>query len=483
MESDGFLAVLVCERFSGDREGFAFDRLPNDAQLLDQLRQWEGHILDWSSLMIDRRQRQLRYRTSNICSVPVYAWTDDERVVLDWDYQRLLGGIDAPIDRGAALAHIAGISGYSPRTMVRGLYRATAGATLIMEGGAVRVDLPEAVEPEGPQHIAEACVAEDLLFDAIKGLLHARPLLVDRTAVEISGGMDSALAGLALADVLGPGVLSTGAQFRGAMGAAQRERRRLLCELGGFDDLVLPADRFAPFCAGSRRRIRFGVWPGDENYPEIFEAIFAALAQAGIDTLVSGFGGDELYPAYVGEEAAAQPRERRRQPFLTDKGWRLAGEGAQAYPPGPLQETCWQAAAGRSQRLLRYGIWPVYPYHSPELARFVGRLPWEYRRDRALLRRALTARTGSSVFQHAYVKESFHDVAARGMAENKAYLVETVRQSALANDDLIDRDRAIAALTGDMFALPVHEMEALYLLLTTCCFFQDGGAVRDQPPR
>lgn len=483
IESDGYLAVLTCERLADDPDGFAFERGYSDERLLDRIEQWQRGILDWSVLTIDRRKREVRYRASAICSVPVYAWVHRGLAVLDWDYQRLARGIDALLDWPIALAHIAGIAGYSPQTMVRGLYRATAGATLILDDKGIHAELPEALETEGPQQIAEGCVPEELLFEAMKGLLRARPLLGERTAVEISGGMDSALAGLALAAVLGPGVLSTGAQFRGDMGTAQRERRRLLCELGGFDDLVLPADRFTPFSAASRRRMRFGVWPQDESYPEIFEAIFAALAQAGIDTLVSGFGGDELYPAYVGEEIAAEPEARPPHPYLTDEGRRLAAEGAQDYPPGPLQETCWLAAAGRAQRLLRYGIWPVYPYHSRELARFVGRLPWEYRKDRALLRRVLTARTGSDIFRQGYVKESFRNVALRGMDENKAYLTETVRRSVFANTGLIDMDRVVAALAEDIFALPVSEMEALYLFLTTCCFFQDDGNVRNQPPR
>jgi asparagine synthase (glutamine-hydrolysing) len=478
-ESDSFLAVVSCERFAGDPPGTAYRRVSEDRALLAEARAWRDYPLDWSSLVLDRKQRALHYRTSLLASVPIYAFADARRVAIDWDYSRLLEGLAVEIDWQAAMAHLAGTASYSPRSMVHGLYRSTAGATLTMRPGNIEVRLPEPSALPGPRRLAEGVVPERLFFETVKELIAARPMEPGRTAVEISGGMDSALVSIAAAEALGPGLFSTGAQFRGAMGSAQRQRRRLLCERGGFDDLELPADRFAPFSRRSRRRLRFGVWPQDETYPEIFEAIFSLLARAGIDTLISGFGGDELYPLYFGEEGGeAGPAGTPESGYLTPLGRKLAAEADEPYPQGPLQETSWQAAASRAQRLLRHGIWPVYPYHSPELAGFIAALPWEYRQDRRLLRRTLTARLGDPIFEEDYLKESFRTVAARGVIEHRTFLLDVVGRSRIPRVDLFDRASALADLEGDIAALPAARFNALFALLTTCCFFDEAAATQ-----
>lgn len=476
-ESDGFLAVATFERFAGDPCGPDHRRAASDEALLTEARACRGHALDWSCLTVDRNQRTLRYESSFLPSAPIYAFAGTARATLDWDCSRLLAGLEVQIDWEAAMAHFGGTAGYSPRTMVRDLRRSTAGATLVLRPGAIEVRLPEPSRLPGPRRLADGVEPRELLFNSVKALIAARPVDRERTAVDISGGMDSALVSIAAAEALGAGLMSTGAQFRGAMGKAQRGRRRLLCDHGGFDDIDLPADRFAPFSIGSPRRIRFGAWPQDDTYPEILETLLSVLERAGIDTLISGFGGDELYAAYEGEGVGGSlPDEDDAAPYLTDRGRALAAEAVEAYPTGPLQETSWQAAAGRSQRLLRHGIWPIYPYHSPELARFVAALPWEWRRDRRLLRATLTEKLKNPVFEEDYVKESFRGVAAKGVTDERDYLLEVIGRSKLLRPDLVERDDVLADLAGDPAALPAARFNALFALLTACCFFDEGAA-------
>lgn len=474
IESESFFSVMSFERFSDDPEGLFHARFHNDQRTLDYLNQTGDYILDWSSLTIDRKRCCLFYKTSSANSVPVYILNSAERVKIDWDYSRLLNGHDPQIDWESTLAHIGGTAPYSPRTLINGLYRSTAGATLVAYKDRISLRLPAAVSKSGPQRLASGVVPEDLFFKTIKALFEARPLQRDRTAVEVSGGMDSGLAALALAEVLGPGVLSTGAQFSGDMGVAQRARRQLLCDRGGFDNCELPAHRFLPFSPCSLRRNRFGVWPQDETYPEIFETIFSVLAKAGIDTLVSGFGGDELYAAYEGEEENTfDLNDSSNYRYLTDEGRRLAMNALGDYPAGPLQETCLRAAASRSQRLLRHGIWPVYPYHSPALVDFVSKLPWGFRRDRQLLRRALTKYSGSGIFEHDYIKESFEEIALQGVIENREYLLSVISQSDIMKDDYIRLSELIKVLSSDRATLS-SELNQIFPVLTTCCFFQSS---------
>lgn len=474
LESSERIAIIACERFADDPEGM--ERVPGlpDGALQARLDQLEDYDFDFAVLTLHRHARAVRYRASPVVSIPVYLAADAHRVVIDWDYSRVLNERSAKIDWDVALAQIAGLPCYGPRTIVAGLYRATADATLIATPGGIEAELPSPVSHDGPQAVLPDADVEAALVEALGALLEARPLEPGRTALELSGGMDSALTALVAADRLGPGLMSIGAQFAGAMGDAQRGRRALLRRRGGFDDLSIPAERFAPFAPGSLRRVRYGVWPEDENYPEMFEAMFGLLRAAGIDALVSGFGGDELYFAYEGEDAGEQRDEGASVPFLTREGALLAEAGRTIYPRAWLQQSCWQSAASQSQRVLRYGLWPIYPYHNVALARFVSRLPREYRRDRRLLRRTLTRLLGDPIFETDYVKETFDPVARRGVIENRDYLLDLVRRSPLSLHPGVNAPAVLAALERGVETLDRATFGALFRFLKVACFFQDG---------
>lgn len=471
LESRERVAVISYERFADDPGDLEIETRLSEAGLQARLDDIERHLLDFAVLTIDRRARNVRYRASPVISVPAYLIADTESVSIDWDYSRLLRGREAEIVWEMALAQMAGVSTYGPATIVAGVYRATAGAAMVANERGVEVQLPEPVSFDGPQGIAPGADVEGKLFATVKALLGARPFERTRTALELSGGMDSALTSMAAAALAGPGLMSVGAQFSGAMGEAQHERRRLLCDRGGFDDISVPAERFAPFSPASLRRVRYGVWPEDENYPEIFEAIFGMLRAAGVDTLVSGFGGDELYFAYEGEEADGAGDRPRPCPFLTSRGMEIAARARPPYPRAWLQATCWQSAASQSQRLLRYGLWPIYPFHNPALARFVSRLPSRYRRDRRVLRTTLTRVLGDPVYETEYVKESFDPVARRGIAENRDYLADLVGRSSLSRHPEID-DRSILAALANPGCLERDAHNALFRALKVFCFFQ-----------
>ncbi len=485
LESRERIAIITCERFADDPDALEVHAGISDAEFRAKLNELEDHPLDFAVLLVDRRRRTIHYRASPIISIPAYLLADACKVSIDWDYSRLLGDLPTQIVWDVALAQIAGLSSYGPRTVVAGLWRATAGATLIAGSTGVEVELPEAVVHDGPHELVPHADIEAKLYAVTTALLEVRPLDRCRTAVELSGGMDSGLTALAAASVTGPGLMSIGAQFNGAMGEAQRTRRRLLRERGGFDDFVIPAERFAPFSPASLRRRRYGVWPEDENYPEMFEAMFGMLQKAGIDSLISGFGGDELYIAYEGEANTRGEEGSVACPFLSERGLQIAGAAITPYPRGWLQQSCWQSAASQSQRILRYGLWPIYPYHNVALARFISRLPYAYRRDRQLLRQTLTRVLGDSVFQSDYVKETFDPVAWRGITENRDYLIDLVQRSSLSRHPEIDDAAIVTALRQDTSTLDRETFNALFRVLKLFCFFQSGDDVctmaYDQP--
>ncbi|MGK6356965.1 hypothetical protein ACMGDH_17260 [Sphingomonas sp. DT-207] len=468
------LVLIASERFCGSEEVSGEHRQLDDAEIYVELAAARDHLLDFAILLLDRREPRVQYSTSPVVSVPAYIHATGDSVLIDWDYARLLQKISVRPSIDIVLAQIAGRSIYDTRTVVEGLHRVTADSTITVTLAGLKASYPAAVEYEGPQEIVHGADLEAALFDTVSTIIGARPLSPANVAVEVSGGMDSALTALAAAGAIGGALLSAEARFNGAMGKAQDERRRLIIERGGFDDLAVPAERFAPFAPGTARRLGLNVLPDDENYPELFEVLFAALRSAGVDTLISGFGGDELYAIYEGEEEhRAEPDTS--SPFLSTEGLQQAHMLSSEYPASWLQPSSWQSAAARSQRVLRFGLWPIYPYINTSLARFVSCLPYEYRRDRTLLRKALTKVLGNSIYETNYTKETFGAVARRGIEENKEYLIGMVRATPLYSVQQINCRAIIEALNSNIAELDKPIFEGLFRILKIFAFFQSEG--------
>jgi len=333
-------------------------------------------------------------------------------------------------------------------------------------------NLPLPVRFSAPVDSIDGFDIEQNFIDRIEALFDARPLVNRFTALELSGGMDSALSSMLTSGLLGAGLLSITAQFDGIMGLAQRQRCDALIRAGHLESFSVPAARLAPFGSGSRRRMRYGVMPEDESYPEIFEATLGVAQIAGIDTLVSGLGGDELYVIYEEEEGSDTDVIPLACPFLSKAGSDFVKSAHISYPRGWLSESCWYSSASRSQRLLRHGIWPVYPYHNVKLAQFVSRLPYNCRHDRRLLRKSLSKILGNEMFQAGYVKETFDPVAIRGITENRKYLIELTKRSRVANHEFIDADSIIYNLSQDVSSLDRRVYNCLFQILKVLCFFQ-----------
>ncbi|WP_259650078.1 adenine nucleotide alpha hydrolase family protein [Gluconacetobacter diazotrophicus] len=361
---------------------------------------------------------------------------------------------------------------YGHRTVIEGVVRTTAGAILTASKNGIKTELPLPVHFSPPFDQIDSTGIERHFTDALEALLDARPLENRRTAVELSGGMDSALSAMVAKNLLGHGLLSITAQFNGAMGVAQRERCATLIQAGGFDNLSLPAVRLAPFGETSLRRVRYGVMPEDESYPEIFEESLSVAKAVGVDTLISGLGGDELYVIYEDEGGNGSGKKNSDCPFLTETGLHYARDIHISYPTGWLAESCWYSSASRSQRLLRHGIWPVYPYQNLKLAQFISRLPYQYRHDRNILRKSISMLLKNDMYEKSYIKETFDPVAMRGIRENKFYLMDLVERSRIANHPYISKDNIISAIQQDFEEMDRDTYNCLFQTLKVLCFFQ-----------
>ncbi|WGM38990.1 hypothetical protein [Caulobacter sp. NIBR1757] len=471
----GRRAVIVRERLADDQRPAAEARRLDDAGVEAALAALEAYPLDWLSVVWDPAGRAVRFACSHWGLAPIYLRGDSDQVTASWSPSELLVPGELPVDAVAASRFLAGSACYGAETMVAGLRRLTAASTIAAEPGRLAVRYPPSSPGVTPADVAAGEDPVTLLLDATAALMELRPLRPDRTAVEISGGMDSAITSLVAARAFGPGLLSYGAVFEGDMGRDQVARRNLIVGTGGMADLAVPAARLAPYGVTSPRRTPLTVWPHDENYPEIFEPMIAFCAGAGIDALITGSGGDELYPLYPHERGGAAPSDRGS--LLTERARALLPGTGDGYPFAGVLESAWVAAAARSERLLRHGIWPVYPFHSRLLTQFTFRLPAQLRHDRRLHRMSLTRLTGDACFETDYVKETFGPTLNIGLARNREFiqaLVADARSTALG---LVDGPAAEALAARAPDSLNADERDTLFFLINFETF------VRGQPAR
>ncbi|WP_264812283.1 asparagine synthase [Gluconacetobacter sacchari] len=470
--SENRVAIFNSERFSDEPDGLLEERFVHDEWIEDRINYYHLRSLDFSAVIINKKSQSFSCHISSVVYVPFYLRHDPKGVSIDWDYRRLLKDTDAEIAWDVVLTQIQGIMPYGHRTVIEGVVRTTAGATLTASRHGIKTSLPLPVHFSPPFDHIDSTDIERHFIGALEALLDARPLENRRTAVELSGGMDSALSSMVTKNLLGPGLLSVTAQFDGAMGAAQQKRCATLIQAGGFDNLSLPAARLAPFGETSLRRVRYGVMPEDESYPEIFEASLNIAKTIGVDTLISGLGGDELYVMYADEDRSSSGKEASRCSFLTETGLNYARTTHIAYPTGWLAASCWYSSASRSQRLLRYGIWPVYPYQNIKLAQFISRLPHRYRHDRSILRKSISILLNEDMYEKNYIKETFDPVAIRGIEENRLYLMSLVKESRITNHHYINKHNVISALQGNIRELDRNTYNSLFQTLKILCFFQ-----------
>ncbi|MCE3290377.1 MAG: asparagine synthase, partial [Caulobacter sp.] len=166
-----------------------------------------------------------------------------------------------------------------------------------------------------------------------------------------------------------------------------------------------------------------------------------------------------------------------RDSLLTEQGRSLAAWNRDGYPFAGVLDSAWTAAAARSERLLRYGIWPVYPFHSRLLTQFTFRLPAELRHDRRLHRMSLTRLTGDACFETDYVKETFGPTLNVGLERNRDFVGEVVAEARSVALGLVDGPAARALAARPPETLTTDERDTLFFLLNFETFVR-GQATR-----
>ncbi|MFI1734789.1 asparagine synthase-related protein [Streptomyces acidicola] len=257
--------------------------------------------------------------------------------------------------------------------------------------------------------------------DLLRREITARPLSTDGCAVELSGGMDSSMTALALAETVGP-VRTAALTLGGDVGDQQHRRRREIsarARLG--PDLTAPVAEFGPFHPTGPRASGRPTSPTDGTYAEAMNELYSRLSAAGAQWLFTGIGGDELCFQRPEERALTGdpwnlhpvpdhigPRARDTLPHIEDD---LA-------PASVLHASTLLALAVHSATAMRHGLWPINPLATPLVLRFGESLPLSWRRGKRLMRLRLEQAGYSREVVHPPLRENFAATCEAAMLQD-----------------------------------------------------------------
>jgi asparagine synthase (glutamine-hydrolysing) len=270
------------------------------------------------------------------------------------------------------------------------------------------------------------------------------------TAVELSGGMDSANVAMSLT---GFGIWSYALMLDGDVGRQQDRRRQDLVDAGGFRDFHVPAIDHPPLSLGGARALGDPLNPFDEPYHEAVEHILTVAGGHGITTVFTGDGGDELLSLRGAEWAAVGKIPGRLNPKSTPPTW-LGHRAIELVdhvndnlaPATVINESTLLGFACRTPLFMTSGMWPLSPLCSPRLIRFAEQLPADWRHDKRIARERLRRLGFTDYVVNPPLRENFTHVMEHGLLLHSTPLLEKILpESALVDLGYVSPDRLRAA--------------------------------------
>lgn len=322
---------------------------------------------------------------------PVHLAAAADSLAGSWDLADLRDRARVPCDREITRL-LTRRHRYGHETPWEGIRRLTERSHAQWSDGGLTLHYPAAAEHTRARRLRSGADVLDAFESVLDRAVGRRRHDPARTAVELSGGLDSANVAAALARRTAGRVTASALLFGGAMAAGQRRHRRMMIEEFGFpQDLTVPVDGYLPFTPGGLDD--FAPSPYSEPWLEAKQPMMSAMRSAGVEVSFGGTGGDELCSL----RAAESPPQARWQPQPPWYGGRLLACADQSEngtaPASVIHESILLAFASRAPQFLRNGLWPVSPLADPELIRFCEWLPRPWREHKTVQRLRL-ARLG-----------------------------------------------------------------------------------------
>ncbi|MDJ0837339.1 MAG: asparagine synthase-related protein [Acidobacteriota bacterium] len=428
---------------------------------LRAVRQWP---LDFTAVLFDMQNKRLEITAGPLGSAPVYLLHRENRLFVDWDVTRLYPYLSAAsaLDPDRALLFLSGRGAeYSRRTMFKDIWCLTAGATASWHPASNHFEV-RYPEPEYRPEARELKPGADALgaFQELLSALLERQLGTDfsRVGAALSGGLDSAIVAASASELAGGDLRTYGILMTGPTRSGQVYRRNAMIARCGFLDSAVDALDHLPFSDDSDLPRNGCFVPWEEYYYLAMTALYRKARQHGLDTYLTGIGGDELFmlayhewPSVVQETVTAQRRNARHSypSFLSDLALRRLRSSPPALdpaPPGLVSDSARDFGVVHGSLFLRHGIWPAHPLATPEMAGFCAQLPAALRKNRKLQRDFLVKLGLARDVVYPRTTETFSDVMTRGFARIARPRIESLfNSSRLADLGWIDPGKLQAA--------------------------------------
>ncbi|MEV8377794.1 hypothetical protein AB0P21_33955 [Kribbella sp. NPDC056861] len=397
------------------------------------------------SLLIEGDASSIRINAGSGGVCPLYLVMDGSMLRGSWNPTDLLQSVspDQLVDRAVARL-LTRRQRYSADTIYDGLHRLTERSVTIIDGSGISVRYPESAE-----HVLRARELRRRSdpVEAFNRLLTARLAELSRTtdlrrALEISGGLDSAVVATAFTHAGADGVASVGLAIDGSIGEQQASRREAIIHRLHLRDYTVPARAHLPFePSGPRSTDRLHYADGDV-YAEAFDHLRGWLRDAGTQVLLTGFGGDELMALRGSEQPGMHVTPPPELPcWLGERALRAVADlEANTAPASPVAIPTLMVFAARNPAYIAHGLWPVAPLADSALLRLCESLPVAWRSRKTLLRHYLRrAGFGSHVTDPRTV-ESFQSTMELAIRRHGTTILEQMLDdSILVDQGFLDR--------------------------------------------
>ena len=337
---------------------------------------------------------------------------------------------------------------YSSDTLFTDIHRLTERATATagpFAGLTIQypLDAPHVTTPRQLRRDVDPVRAFDIVLTTLAARVSAP---TDSTAIELSGGADSANVAVAVATARRDQIRSYGLLLAGEMGRHQQHRREAIVRHLDLLDTPTRATRHPPFTPTGARGSGHPHYPDGDVYHEAFDAARAWLAASGVHVVYTGFGGDEMVALRLTERVTPPPAPPL-VPWLGDHArgalHHLEDNVAPAsrVPPPSLM-----GFAARNPLFLERGLWPISPLADPVLVRFGESLPIPWRREKRLLRDRLRRVGFADDVAQPSPPESFTQLMQFGLRKHGLPIVERMLDDSILIDaGFVDHARLVAA--------------------------------------
>ncbi|EWC60832.1 hypothetical protein UO65_3885 [Actinokineospora spheciospongiae] len=462
----------------GPAQVFTTTDTPTYRRLLDEIKAWP---LDFV-LVECTPTAGFRITSGTWGTAPLYLTDAGGRLRGSWSLPDLRQqfSLDALDERSVARL-LTERTRYARETLFQGVHMLTERAHATYGDNGLVMRYPAPAEHALPREVRDDVDVVEVYRRVLSGAVYARPFDPRASAVELSGGMDSASVAVTLAEEHHGEVLAYALAIGGEAGEQQLRRRAEMLRHLGFLDLIVDALPLAPFNPDGARARRMFVEPGAEPYHEAVGAILAAARDRGVRTVFTGDGGDELLSLRGNEWASVGKVRGRFSDHERLPAWlgrrtldQLDAVDDDLAPPTVINEATLLGFALRSPQFLDAGIWPVSPLCSPRLIRFAEQLPVPWRVDKHICRERFRRIGFSDDARYPHLRENFRHVMGAGLREYGMPLLAELSAEAITVDHgFVDGDALRAAMGQweqgeqvDMKVFPVLSLELALRAMT-----------------